>query len=61
MADRKRSSQDALYEEAAAAYGAALEKFGTEIKRALDEHEEELYEIMREHFVKHVGPFGTRV
>ena len=42
-------------------YGAALEKFGTEIKQALDEHEEELYEIMHQHFVKHVGPFGTRV
>lgn len=41
-------------------YGAVLEKFGTEIKQALDEHEEELYEIMHQHFLKHVTPFGTR-
>ena len=29
--------------------------------RCWNDHEEELYEIMHEHFVKHVGPFGTRV
>ena len=42
------------------AYGAVLEKFGREIKQALDDHEEELYEIMHQHFVKHVAPFGAR-
>ena len=42
------------------AYGAVLEKFGREIKQALDDHEEELYEIMHQHFVKHLAPFGTR-
>jgi hypothetical protein len=42
-------------------YGAALEKFGQEIRQTLGDHEEELYEIMHQHFLKHVGPFGTRV
>jgi hypothetical protein len=41
-------------------YGAVLGRFGTEIEHGLDDHEDELYEIMHQHFVKHVGPFGTR-
>jgi len=42
------------------AYGAVLENFGSEIKQALDDHEDELYEIMHQHFVKHLEPFGAR-
>jgi hypothetical protein len=42
-------------------YGAVLERFGTEIEQVLDDHEDELYEIMHQHFVQHVGPFGTGV
>ena len=41
-------------------YGAVLERFGEEIKQVLDDHEEELYEIMHQHFLKHVEPFGSR-
>ncbi|MET0693993.1 MAG: tagaturonate epimerase family protein [Propionibacteriaceae bacterium] len=41
-------------------YGAVLEKFGPEIKQTLDDHEEELYEIMHQHFLKHVRPFGSQ-
>ncbi len=40
-------------------YGAALETFGTEIKQVLNDHEDELYSIMKEHFVKHLAPFGA--
>lgn len=42
-------------------YGAVLEAFGTEIKQVLNDHEEDLYEIMRRHFVKHLTPFGAHV
>ena len=39
-------------------YGPVLERFGDEIRAVLNAHEEELYEVMREHFVKHLAPFG---
>jgi len=39
-------------------YGAVLERYGRDIRRVLGEHEEELYAIMHEHFVKHLAPFG---
>jgi hypothetical protein len=39
-------------------YGAALEKFGQEIRQTLGDHEEELYEIMHQHFLKHLEPLA---
>jgi hypothetical protein len=39
-------------------YGAVLERYGKEIKQTLNDHEEELYEIMHQHFLKHVRPFA---
>lgn len=42
-------------------YGAALETYGTDIKRTLHDHEDELDEIMHQHFLKHIGPFSARV
>lgn len=38
-------------------YGATLEKYGDQIKHVLRSHEEELYEIMRVHFVRHLEPY----
>lgn len=40
-------------------YGASLEAFGTEIKQVLNDHEEDLYQVTKEHFVKHLAPFGA--
>lgn len=40
-------------------YGAALDTFGKDIKQTLHDHEEELYQTMHRHFVKHLEPFGT--
>lgn len=40
-------------------YGPELEPFGKEIKQTLDDHEEDLYEITHQDFLKHVMPFGT--
>lgn len=42
-------------------YGAVLETFGKEIRQVLHDHEEELYEIMHQHFLMHLRPFGTRI
>ena len=41
-------------------YGAALKMYGEEIKQALADNENELYEIMHQHFLKHLQPFSTR-
>lgn len=41
-------------------YGAVLDAFGPQLKVVLDEHEDELYEIMKQHFVRHLSPFGAR-
>jgi RNA polymerase sigma-70 factor, ECF subfamily len=45
VADRKRSSQDALYEEAAAAYGAALERLARAYERDADRRQDLLQDI----------------
>lgn len=42
-------------------YGAALEVYGAEIRQVLDDHEDDLYEIMEQHFIKHLTPFGAHV
>ena len=39
-------------------YGPVLEKYGAQIKQILVDNEEMLYEVIREHFVKHLEPFG---
>jgi hypothetical protein len=41
-------------------YGAALSEYGDQIKEVLRDNEEELYEVMHQHFVRHLAPFGTR-
>ena len=41
-------------------YGAALTEYGDQITAALSAHEEELYEVIHRHFVRHLEPFGTR-
>jgi hypothetical protein len=41
-------------------YGAALSTYGDQIKEVLTAHEEELYEVIHRHFVRHLEPFGTR-
>lgn len=41
-------------------YGAALSEYGDQIKEVLTAHEEELYEVIHQHFVRHLAPFGTR-
>lgn len=41
-------------------YGAVLEQFGDQIRQVLDDHEDELYAIMHQHFLKHLAPFGAR-
>ncbi|WP_232547644.1 tagaturonate epimerase family protein [Propioniciclava soli] len=38
-------------------YGATLEKYGDEIKDVLRAHEDELYEVMRTHFIRHLEPY----
>ena len=40
-------------------YGAALDTFGAEIKQVLNDHEDDLNAIMKDHFVKHLAPFGA--
>jgi hypothetical protein len=41
-------------------YGAALSEYGDQIKDVLRANEEELYEVIHQHFVRHLEPFGTR-
>jgi tagaturonate epimerase len=41
-------------------YGAALSEYGNQIKEVLRANEEELYEVIHQHFVRHLEPFGTR-
>lgn len=41
-------------------YGAALAEYGDQIKDVLRSHEEELHEIIHQHFVRHLEPFGSR-
>ncbi len=39
-------------------YGAILEEFGPRLYQVWDEHEEDLYRVIEEHFVKHLEPFA---
>jgi hypothetical protein len=39
-------------------YGAILEEFGTRLYEVWNDHEEEHYEIIADHFVKHLKPFA---
>lgn len=39
-------------------YGPVLEQYGDRIKQILVDNEEMLHEIIREHFVRHLAPFG---
>ena len=39
-------------------YGAILEEFGTPMYRVWNDHEEELYGIIDDHFVRHLEPFA---
>ncbi len=40
-------------------YGAILEEFGPQMFRLWDDHEEELYGVVADHFVKHLEPFAA--
>ncbi len=40
-------------------YGAILSEFRAQLYRVWDEHEEELYGVVAEHFVKHLEPFAA--
>jgi tagaturonate epimerase len=40
-------------------YGAILEEFGPQMYRVWNDHEEELYEIIADHFVRHLQPFAA--
>lgn len=39
-------------------YGAALSEYGDEIHQVIRDNEEQYYEIIKEHFVRHIAPFG---
>jgi hypothetical protein len=39
-------------------YGAILEEFGSQMYRVWNDHEEQLYGIIADHFVPHLAPFG---
>jgi hypothetical protein len=39
-------------------YGAVLDTYGQQVRQTLTDHEEELYEIMHQHFSKHIEPFA---
>jgi hypothetical protein len=39
-------------------YGAILEEFGPQMYRVWNDHEEELYRIIADHFVRHLEPFA---
>lgn len=39
-------------------YGPVLEKYGTRITQVLVDNEEMLYDVIHDHFVKHLAPFG---
>jgi hypothetical protein len=39
-------------------YGAILEEFGARMYQVWDDHEEELYGVIADHFVKHLEPFA---
>ena len=41
-------------------YGAAISEYGDQINEVLRANEEELYEVIHQHFVRHLEPFGTR-
>ena len=41
-------------------YGAALTEYGDRIKDVLKANEEEHHEVIHQHFVRHLEPFGTR-
>lgn len=40
-------------------YGSALDEFGKDIHKVLDEHEEKHYEALAAHFEKHLKPFSV--
>ena len=42
-------------------YGAILEEFGPRMYAIWNDHEDEHYEIISEHFVKHLQPFAQWV
>ena len=39
-------------------YGAILEEFGPRLYQVWNDHEEELYGVVADHFVKHLEPFA---
>ena len=39
-------------------YGAILAEFGPQLYRVWDHHEEEHYQVIADHFVKHLAPFA---
>jgi tagaturonate epimerase len=39
-------------------YGAVLEEFGAQMYRVWNEHEDELHDVIADHFVKHLQPFA---
>lgn len=41
-------------------YGAVLDEFGAQIKGILTVHEDKYATLMKEHFIAHLAPFGTR-
>lgn len=41
-------------------YGAALAEYGDRIKAVLTAHEDDLYEVIRTHFVRHLSSFAQR-
>jgi hypothetical protein len=40
-------------------YGAILEEFGTRLYQVWNDHEDELYGVVADHFVKHLEPFAA--
>jgi hypothetical protein len=41
-------------------YGAILEEFGPRLYQVWDDHEEEHYQVISDHFVKHLEPFAAQ-
>ena len=39
-------------------YGAILDEFGPRLYRVWDDHEEEHYQVIADHFVRHLAPFA---
>ena len=39
-------------------YGAILDEFGPQLYKLWNDHEEELYGVVADHFVKHLQPFA---